>query len=46
MKKITKTLSLGFILFLLSSAPFSLNAEIKLPVIFSDNMVLQQQTDV
>ena len=45
MKKITKTLSLGFILFLLSSAPFSLNAEIKLPVIFSDNMVLQQQTD-
>lgn len=45
MKKITKTLSLGFIVFLLSSALFSLNAEIKLPVIFGDNMVLQQQSD-
>lgn len=44
MKKFTKLVCLGIILFL-SSVSFSLNAEIKLPSIFGDNMVLQQQTE-
>jgi sialate O-acetylesterase len=45
MKKVTKLVSLGLILFL-SSALVSLKAEIKMPAIFGDNMVLQQQSDV
>ena len=44
MKQITKFLSLGFILFL-STALVSLKAEIKMPAIFGDNMVLQQQSE-
>ena len=44
MKQITKFASLAFIL-LVSSALFSLSAEIKLPAIFGDNMVLQQQSE-
>lgn len=44
MKEITKLLSFGFIL-LVSSALFSLRAEVKLPAIFGDNMVLQQQSE-
>lgn len=34
------------VIFLLTVTTFLLNAEVKLPSIFSDNMVLQQQTDV
>ena len=41
MKKITKRV---FVILFLSSALFSLNAEIRMPVIFGDNMVLQQQS--
>ncbi len=44
MKKITKLACLGIILFL-SSVLFSLNAEIRMPAIFGDNMVLQQQSE-
>jgi len=42
MKKITKRV---FVILFLSSALFSLNAEIRMPVIFGDNMVLQQQSE-
>ncbi len=45
MKRISKLTFLGFALFV-SAALFTLNAEIKMPAIFSDNMVLQQQSDV
>ena len=44
MKQITKFVSLGIIL-LVSSALFSLSAAVRLPAIFGDNMVLQQQSE-
>jgi sialate O-acetylesterase len=43
MKKLITNLT--FTLILLSSQTFLLSAEVKLPAIFGDNMVLQQQTD-
>ncbi|HHU26447.1 MAG TPA: sialate O-acetylesterase [Bacteroidales bacterium] len=45
MRKIIKLACVGLILSL-SSLLFTVNAEVKMPAIFGDNMVLQQQSDV
>lgn len=42
MKKITKRV---FLILFLFSVLFSLNADIRMPAIFGDNMVLQQQSE-
>lgn len=44
MKNLSKQILAGF--FLVTFLAFQLHAEVKLPAIFGDNMVLQQQSDV
>ena len=45
MNRFIKLACVGLILSL-SSLLFTVNAEVKMPAIFGDNMVLQQQSDV